>query len=444
MKQRHWLGLGILFSLIWATHVWASMRELDFQEVWKHVVATSPGQRASAQAEESAIISASRSARHWFPRIYLDGRAFGTNDPGTILFSKLSERVITGQDFSPFVMNNPETQFHEKVTLGVNLMLFEGGSRIAETTFRELNANAKNQEKKARELQEYSETAAYYGSLLVTERSEKALVPLQALVNSTIERYQLGSQANPLGHSGFLGLKTLAARIQGELKMVRAKQAAARSVLNRLGGLDFAWAPKSEPVLSFLTRHLKIEATMVQPETDSYSVTASRTAGQAMHKLADAEKARFLPQVGLFGEGYLSHGPYGGATSYTAGAFLRWELFNAGNFGAIREARLSAESQQNQALAMKERQAVEFEKIANAEQALEVQLDLAEQSMTLLDEQSKIAQKLFQNGLINALQLTEVLNRRVDLVTARSQMEEQLLKMRAERINTIPFEVAAN
>jgi hypothetical protein len=53
-------------------------------------------------------------------------------------------------------------------------------------------------------------------------------------------------------------------------------------------------------------------------------------------------------------------------------------------------------------------------------------------SEKLLDEQIKIANTLFRNGMINALQLVEVLSRRVDLVGLQTEARMNLINVESQ------------
>jgi hypothetical protein len=55
---------------------------------------------------------------------------------------------------------------------------------------------------------------------------------------------------------------------------------------------------------------------------------------------------------------------------------------------------------------------------------------LMDDSDKLLEEQAETAKNLFKNGSINALQLVEVLSRRVDLIDQQAMVEMEMAKAR--------------
>ena len=61
-------------------------------------------------------------------------------------------------------------------------------------------------------------------------------------------------------------------------------------------------------------------------------------------------------------------------------------------------------------------------------------LELLNDSEKLLSEQVKVTSNLFHSGAITALQLAEVLNRRVDLILNLRTLEQGLIDLRTKRL----------
>ncbi|NDC75965.1 hypothetical protein EBZ70_11995, partial [bacterium] len=141
--------------------------------------------------------------------------------------------------------------------------------------------------------------------------------------------------------------------------------------------------------------------------------------------VAGAEKARFLPRIGAFAQGDLTRGSRDTGTSYSAGAYLQWELFNATSLGAVSQGEREARSARQRADAVAEDVAIQDRQAREMLSALDRTLVLLDESLDLSEEQIKNARSLFQNGSINALQLTEVFARRADVIQARSDAEAQ-------------------
>jgi len=415
---------------------------LSYEQVWTKVRGDSAGARGADEELAAARKAADRASRHWWPRVFADARAYTTDDAGLLLFSKLGSRSLSGSDLSPFAMNFPDGQVYQKATLGAELPLFEGGAKVAESRFRQKMVRGREFEKEALLLSEYAETAGLYGALLISDQQEKELLPIQTLVASTIARYELGAKGNPVGYSGLLGLKNLSHRIEGELEMIRARRDGARKALAEKAELPAGWQPSGASIPDFVADFLERGRYGRNGALEtSYAVSAQQVMADGLEELKSAERARFLPRIALFAEGSYVSGNSANATAGTAGGFLQWELFSAPSFGAVGQAELTAAAARSRAEAARVRAASDFAKAERVSRALRDQMRLADRSLALLEEQSEAARKLFLNGSINALQLTEVFSRTVDLISAKAQMKEQYLNVNAQVIQLVPFEI---
>lgn len=403
--------------------------QFDFQRIWSMVIKSDPALRAAQEELQAATISADRSARHWYPRIYATGKAFSTNDPATSFMFALEQRQIGAADFVPSSLNQPGSSFFQQGSLGVDLPLFEGGSRVAQAQAAEKGALAKRWEAKAQSILEYARLVENYAGLLALIEERKQLFELRSSIQGVMERYSIGSKSNPVGYSGLLGLKNLINRVEGLLAQNEASAQAKRAQIHSVAqDLPSSWQPKPNRAGDFLSGAFPNPSS-----TDAVpaSVHAMRLVAESMDSAKSGERARFLPRIGAFAQGDLYNGSRSSATSYTAGAYLQWDLFSATNFGAIRQAThqsAAAEARADQLAA----------KVKSDSMATEAGLVAAEKTLKLLDEsadllfeQTKVARQLFQNGSINALQLVEVLNRRADLLGNRRDAELALAQSKA-------------
>lgn len=412
---------------------------IPFNEFWKKFESKSEKISAITSDIESSQMARDRASRHWYPNIFLEAKSFYTDDPGLLLFSKLGEKNISGTDFSPNAMNNPARARHEKVTLGAFLELYAGGARENQKDSMDLVVQAKTQQLNAVRIAEYSKAMGFYGNLIVLNKKKKSLIPIKNLIEKSIQNYHIGNKGNQLGYSGLLGLKNLQNRLNGEMKMIDNQKKAILQALKEYAELPSNWETESIALDGFLQKNIKLENTQAEDES-SYSVLAQKLQSQALDKMAESEYSKFLPQLGLFGQSdFYNNTDTTTASSQTFGVYLKWDLFNAPNYGAIKQSRLAAKSVEHQALAMKKEQTAGLEINKTVSSALVEQIKLADQSLGFLDEQSQITKNLFTNGMINALQLTEVYGRQVDVIAARTQMEEKLLQMNVETVNFVKY-----
>lgn len=424
------LGLVILMAGILPDPAHAG-EALRFDELWKKIQDRSPQLVAAKSQSEAARIAADRASRHWFPRLALDTRAFQTNDAGTILFSLLGQRSVTFSDLVPTTANNPGAHFLGRGSLIADLPLYEGGSRVALADASSRAADSRALESQAIARREFVETASSYASLLALSGQRAELQRIREAANELLGRYDIGSKANPVGYSGWLGLKSLQNRVEALLDGNGARQDGIRVALEtRAGGLPKAWEPGKEEASAFLRKSLPDSGRSEGAQAPVH-VRAAAKAAEAAEVAAGAQKALLLPRAGLFAQGDMVKGDRDVGTAYSLGAYLQWEIFSAPSYGATRQATLEAAAARGRADAELERSRAELE--GSREMALSLERNLArlQDSGKLLAEQTQTAKRLYLNGSINALQLVEVFARRTDLAVDRAEAELRLAEARA-------------
>lgn len=401
------------------------VKTLSFGEIWNLVKQHSPALHAAEYELKAAKVGEDRAGNHWFPRIFVDARAFETNDPALSFMSVLEERQISVSDFVPSSLNQPQDSFFERETLGLDFPLFEGGAKVAMADSSSKAREGKEQEKNAVFTGQYAQLAGSYASLLVLSDEQENLTKLSDRVGEILKSYSIGSRANPVGYSGLLGLKTLGNRLLGLQTQALARQKTLKNQIQiQTQSLTGDWVPEPGRAKDFLERVLPAPSQSIEPAF----VQAAQAGADSIEKMEGAENAKLLPKVALFGEGYLNGGDRSSATGYVAGAYLQWDLLDIPNFGAGEQAADTAHAAQAQADSLKQKAQMDKEQAKESLEALKVNLGLMDDSSKLLEEQTDTAKNLFKNGSINALQLVEVLARRADLITSRAQAEMDLVQ----------------
>lgn len=412
--------------------------EIEFAQIWGLVKKNAPGLRAAYDESEAAQINKDRVARHWYPRIYATAKIFSTNDPAISFMNTLEQRQIGAVDFAPSSLNQPGSSLFKQGTLGLDLPLYEGGIRQAQTQAAEKLAEAKSWENKAQVISMYARVAHDYASLLVLIEEHKQLAMLRESVSGILNHYSIGSKSNPVGYSGLLGLKNLRNRIDGLLieNVARAdsKKNDIRSVAVDVPG---AWQPKVSRAKDFLARAFPVvsvsEVSRQKRNLDLSLpvVRAALSGAESLDHAKDGEKARFLPRVGVFAQGDLYSGSRASANSYMSGAYLQWDLFTASNFGAMRQSELQAAAARARAEELQSKMISDQASAEGGASAAEKNLMLLDESAKFLEEQTQTASSLFKNGSINVLQLVEVLSRRSELLMNRAEAELNFSQMKA-------------
>ncbi len=417
------LTVLILPALLVLPPVTRAAEPLPFGDVWSRIETAAPSIQAASREIDGLNVALDRAERIWHPSVTLDTRGYVTNDAGLNFFSLLGQRRADAADFAPPELNHPGSSFFHKASLIADLPLYEGGMRetVRDATVAGVSA-AKISREGIRKM-EYALAARDYAMALSAASEQDALTALDGRVDQLIRRYQLGSKSSPVGYAGSLGLKSLQARIHGLLERSRAARRSAIVALSERAGLDAAgWEPAPGDYRKMLTETLGAKSDAAAP---SEQTEAMREQARAASRFGDAEKARFLPRAGLAVQGDMTTGSRATEASYLAAVYLQWSLYNPSNAGTREQAGFQAAALQLRAdqQALSDRIAAARSREALA--AIETNLKLISDSTALSDEQIRIAETLFQNGSINALQLSEVISRRADLVIARSEAENQ-------------------
>lgn len=398
---------------------------LSFTEVWSQVrnsSATLAGSRLKVEASEEAV---SRSERHWFPHVYLDAKGYRTNDPGATFFGLLEQRKVGNSDFAPDALNHPDSQTFTRGALGVDLPLYEGGMKKAQTEVFRHTAAAERLGASQIEVEQYGQTGAAYASIALFRKQKTQLRDLGAALSKLMGSYQLGQKSNPVGYSGLLGMKSVGNRINGLIEQLESQERAAFALLSELGVKRADWSPENVEAVAFAERFFPVAEGERGP---SFRTLSGAAAVKASEQAAVMERSRFLPRLGAFGESYIFHGDRETANGYSAGLYLRWNLFDPADYGSYKEARLKAAAAQRlQEGAQKQESADRFA-LAAAISALRMNIARLDDSDRLLAEQTQVSATLFKNGSMSALQFVEILNRRTDLIAQKTEAEYALLK----------------
>lgn len=396
----------------------------NFEDIWTTLYQKSYQQKSVAQETHANELSLARAKRHWLPRVYVSGQLLRTNDPTQVFFNNLGQRSIEQADFAPSDLNNPERQTFRMGTLGVDLPLFEGGYKMSQTSMYESLVKSSEMQMKAKKSEEYSELGRQYGAVLVHSKNEMLLKDLKTNLEKIISSYQVGSQSNPVGYSGLLGLKGVDNRIEGMLTEFEMKIANSKKWINTKIESEQSWSPDTNQNLSdYLNQNL------TSAGTNSYStmLLAQELKLKTLDDMKSMEKSRFLPRVGLFAQNNMYAGDRNTAYSQAYGLYLMWDIFNSDSFGRVGEAGAKALAEKSKLQAAKQDERIMLDQLMESKMTLEKNIELLNKSENLLKEQTQNAMKLFRSGMLNALQLAEVINRRVDLIQNKNNAENQYL-----------------
>lgn len=429
MKMKNKKIFALLLTLSWSAHSHANE---EFEKIWQSISTRSLHLKSSEEMVLASEKNKSRMGKHWLPTLYVTGSSYLTSDPGANMFGLLSQRSIEQMDFIPDKLNHPGSNLYTKGAVGINLPLYEGGMKSSIAKASEFQYEAKKLEDSSHKVQLYGEVAKSYFTIQSLERFNAEIAKIKKTLDNIIGRYQIGSKSNMLGYSGLLGLRSLNNRILAITDETNAKHAAHLKALNELNGEQLMLNRKEAAnYLNDVNKYLSSTQGEYQ-ETDK--VRALEQNAKAASEMIGVEKSRNRPRVGIFAESYAFNGERKTATGYTTGLSLSWNLFSGNDLGASDEAIHNSHAAQYYAEASSQKEKMEFNSLTEMETTLVKTIVTLDESQKLLDEQTVVANNLFRNGMINALQLTEVLSRRVDLLKSKNDVELNLVETKSKKM----------
>lgn len=435
LAVKRFLFFSILHSLF--IPALSSAQTLSFDSVWGDIQKNSPALQAAQLKYEAAQSAQSRSALHWLPQVYVDAKAYKTNEPGASFFGLLQQRSVESTDFNPNTLNHPESGIYTRGALGLNLPLYEGGMRSSFSRAQSAQALAEKYSAQQVQLELYTQAAESYASLSILEKQIKKMEELKKTLGQLLKNYQLGNRSNPVGYSGLLGMRSLMHRLDGVTLQYQAQLQAQKSGLREMGAEKSEWASVTQKTSEFVKKYLSVQhlsSDAAASESSSYKILALKESSLAAAEFAEMEKARYLPRLGAFAEAYLFNGERKTSDGYTAGLYLQWNLFNPQDFGTYKEAQLKSKSVEKQAAALESQSRAQKNALSLTVETYEKNLELLEDSEKLMSEQTQVTAQLFKNGSISALQFVEVLNRRTDLISQQTEAELGLIKTAVENV----------
>lgn len=408
-------------------------KTMSFQEVWEQIYAKSLAIEGAQDQKEAAALAMQRSQYHWLPSFYLDAKIYSTNEPANSFVGLLQQSAVEANDFNPTDLNKPNDAVYSRAAIGMNWSIYEGGMQQALSKISSIESHSKNIEGKKIELDLYAKVAGLYAEIAALNKNLFSLNEISIQLKKVIKNFQLGNRSNPVGYAGLLGLKSLDHRIQGLINQYTSQLDANLIALRELGLKEENWKTENIEIRQFVDKKLMIDELRLEK---SYSLQQRKMYAQIAEHSIELQQARFLPQAGLFAEAYTFDGNRKTDQGYTAGLYLKWSLFDSKNLNAVKEAQLSARAAAKFTESYAAQDRAESQAYLKSLATTKENLKLLEESESYLIEQQKSVLNLFKNGSVNVLQLAEVLNRRVDLISHYFDAQSTVLKISSELLKS--------
>lgn len=430
------LALTIFTVVSWAGGLTknAHATSLSFPSLWEELKKSSVTLESAQSAEETSYYQSKEASLHWIPQLGVSGRLFRTQDPSLVFISQLNQRALQTNDFNPDTLNHPQSATFTQLSAGLDFPLFEGLSKRAQAKAQDQLYQAQQKNTQQAFIQEYTSLAKSYLGLVGTQQSIKQLHALQQQTQNLLQQYKVGSAENPVGYSGKLGLQNTNLRIESTLNQIEQEQFSQTQWIQQKIKIEppLISELKAQSFDAFLQ-----ELNSILPKQDlikpSLQEESARLQATASDYAITAERARFLPKVGLFAQQNFTYGSRSFASAYAAGLYLQWNLLDSQSLYKTKIARVHSSQVQAQARSVEQESQIQRIQLISTEELLQKNSTLLIQSEKLLHEQILTAFKLFKSGSISALQLSEVLNRRIDLILQMHTLRDQWIQTRTQQ-----------
>lgn len=426
--------LGLLVSQIGSSQRAFAGASLD--QLWRAVQEHSYALRAELTEVEAAGLELSRGKNHWLPKLSLSATAVSTDSPAHQLFATLGSRSLLATDLSPGTVNDPTRQWFKSGSLTLSLPLYEGGARVSMLQAAEFIEQSQLFQKRAKVNEVYSRLVKLYVTVLMLKQEHQDLLALNAKLQKVISNYRVGSKNNPVGYSGLLGMKALLNRLESALALNQNQVLASVDAIRSLSGVNELSEKDFQDSSALTLAQERLSTSLADPAPpEGTKAVALKLASQGQAQFAQIQKSKWKPQLGLFASQGLVSGPRDTGWNTEYGAYLQWQLFDGSNLGSYREASLRAQATENRATQVSEDVRLEKETLQKTLPILLENLGRLEQSSQLTSEQTNTTEMLFKNGSVNALQFSEVLARRADLIESKKQLETAVLEALVQEYN---------
>lgn len=401
-----------------------------FDSVWTKIEKQSYALKAATESEKASDEELKKANRHWLPQVYLGGASYLTDDAGANMFALMSQRSITNSDFIATSLNEPGMNHFTKLSLGVELALYEGNAGLNYKKISERMSKAEKYNAMAIKDTLKSEYVKMFWGLQIYDFHENILNNNLSTLSKLEKSYQLGSRENLLGYSGKLGLKNLSLKIQSLIDSIQTKKAANLKALEELSqetiNNDYVRTTNMNEVYLTLLKNVG--------EGVKYSTESFREKAKAKEESIELQKARLRPQVALFADQTFFKGDREIDEAKTVGISFKWNLFSKENLNLDTKTIYESSAAYNSYLALQQNDRIEYTSLVDFEKVLVEAYTKTQDSKKLLAEQVVVTTKLFKNGMINILQLLEVLNQEISLNENVLEIEEKLLQVRIKKL----------
>lgn len=416
--------------------------ELSFPKIWEIIVRASPENKYITLLKESAEKGVERQSRYWLPSFYLNTQVISTNDPTLTFINYLGQGQVKQDDFIPSQLNSPSNNVFNTTQVGLDFILYDGSSRLAYLNSKQHQAKALDYQKNSELIHLYVRVLREYIKIIHTESINNELNVIQKSITEIISNYRIGEKTNPVGYSGYLSLKSILNNIDILNKGYLSNIKNAKIALSSMAGIEkYDWVVSQIELERFIFLYFH-KPDLIEK---SYQYHVEIENAEAIRENIAAEKAKYLPKVGVFSQANVFGGERDINPSYVFGVYLKVNL-SPSDFGSASEVELLSMAKQEAARQIDISQKIMGQTAQENISSTRNKLELISKNNELLTEQIKVLTRLFRNGSASANQIAEIYNKKIELLSNKYTLinfliESDLAKVYLTRKSVDPKDI---
>lgn len=410
------LRLTAAVSLLLASAV--SADPLTLRQAAAEALSRNPQIAAAASEVDAARARLSQARATWLPVVNASANSSRSDNPVFVFASLLEQGRFAQQYFDPNFLNNPPSFRNDRLTLTVKYALFDQMRRYDMT--KQAGHGVTRAGTAAEEARQQILSAVidrFYGLTVAEQR--------RAVAAETVRAAEAAAEATR--DKAELGLVVESDRLAAEVQLAQFRQ----QEIADAGDVNIARAALAMTLHRPLMERVVVEAALPEKTFAPMDLAAATEQALATRgEVASAEAARaaaelqlstargsLLPRLDAFASWGASGTTFTNRNSdHTMGLIASIDVFDAGKYARISEARAGLEGARAMEAMMRDKVVMETVTAWNRANAARQQLEVATTAVGQAEAAARIVQDRYENGLTT---ITEVLRAQTALVGAR-------------------------
>ena len=372
----------------------------------------------AASQVDAARARLSQARATWLPVVDASANSSRSNNPVFVFGSLLEQGRFAQQYFDPNFLNNPPALRNDRLTLTVKYAVFDQMRRYDMTKQAGLGVTyARTAAEETRQQILYDVIARFYGLTVAEQRravAADAVRAAEAAAKAIRDRFEQG-------------LVVESDRLAAEVQLAQFRQ----QEIEATGAAGIARAALAMTLHRPLMEQIAVESALPEKTFAPMDLaTATEQALATRGDVASAEATRasaelqvhtargsFLPRLDAFASWGASGTTFAnGNPDHTIGLIASINVFDAGKYARVSEARAGLDGARAAEAMMRDRVVMETVTAWNRANAARQEVDVATTAVSQAESASRIVQDRYENGLTT---ITEVLRAQTALLGAR-------------------------